>query len=206
MVRTPLIYTRDRLEGRLGHLSNRSFTFLPAPWANMTSRAKIIRILPAMPIQSASALNRPWIISARNFLFHSSIAFAVLPLLVFSSLARSQEVPTESYGPYNAVFLTDGPGLTKQLAAPSPLDSRTAALLDRLGLNKEPDQRDALLDGRAAWTLAFWFSSSRTAARFSAVGGYRRPSGRRCSFHRNARGAPGSLAWARRWICQATCC
>jgi len=44
-------------------------------------------------------------------------------------------------------------------------------LLDRLGLNKEPDQRDALLDGRATWTLAFWFRSSRTAARFSAVAG-----------------------------------
>ena len=135
-----------------------------------------------MPIQSASALNRPWIISARNFLFHSSIAFAVLPLLVFSSLARSQEVPTESYGPYNAVFLTDGPGLTKQLAAPSPLDSRTAALLDRLGLNKEPDQRDALLDGRAAWTLAFWFSSSEPRQGSVLLAGIGDPAGEDARF------------------------
>ena len=135
-----------------------------------------------MPIRSASALNRPWIISARNFLFHSSIAFAVLPLLVFSSLARSQEVPTESYGPYNAVFLTDGPGLTKQLAAPSPLDSRTAALLDRLGLNKEPDQRDALLDGRAAWTLAFWFSPSEPRQGSVLLAGIGDPAGEDARF------------------------
>jgi hypothetical protein len=113
-----------------------------------------------MRIQSARALNRPWISSFRSFSFQSTIAIAIFAVLVFASLARSQEIPAESYGPYNAVFLPDGPGLTKQLAAPSPLDSRTAALLDRLGLNKEPDQRDVLLEGRATWTLAFWFRSS----------------------------------------------
>jgi hypothetical protein len=78
-------------------------------------------------------------------------------LLVFSLPARAQSVPPEAYGPYNATFLPDGPGLTKSLAAPSPLDSRTSALLDRLGMNKQPDARDALLAGRATWTLAFWF-------------------------------------------------
>ena len=76
------------------------------------------------------------------------------------SFGQGAVAPAEDYGPYNATFLPDGPGLTKQLAAPSPLDSRTAALLERLGLNKEPDQRDALLEGRAIWTLAFWFRSS----------------------------------------------
>ncbi|MGA2886872.1 MAG: LamG-like jellyroll fold domain-containing protein [Terracidiphilus sp.] len=78
--------------------------------------------------------------------------------------ANAQTVAGEDYGPYNAVFLPDGPGLTKSLAAPSPLDSRTAALLDRLGLNKQPDARDALLDGNAAWTLAFWFRASEPLA------------------------------------------
>jgi hypothetical protein len=82
----------------------------------------------------------------------------VLPAL--ASQANAQSVPAEDYGPYNATFLPDGPGLTKSLAAPSPLDSRTAALLDRLGLNKQPDSRDALLTGGAAWTLAFWFRAS----------------------------------------------
>jgi hypothetical protein len=113
-----------------------------------------------MPNQCARASSLPWIFSVRSFLFQATTAIAILAFLVFSSLARAQEIPAESYGPYNAVFLPDGPGLTKQLAAPSPLDSRTAALLDRLGLNKEPDQRDVLLEGRATWTLAFWFRSS----------------------------------------------
>src|SRR5271157_1023366 len=78
-------------------------------------------------------------------------------LLAPAGQACAQAVPNEDYGPYNATFLPDGPGLTKSLAAPSPLDSRTAALLDRLGLNKQPDARDALLSGGAGWTLAFWF-------------------------------------------------
>ncbi|MGA9670896.1 MAG: LamG-like jellyroll fold domain-containing protein [Terracidiphilus sp.] len=74
--------------------------------------------------------------------------------------ANAQSVPAEDYGPFNATFLIDGPGLSKSLAAPSPLDSRTAALLDRLGLNKQPDSRDVLLAGHAEWTLAFWFKPS----------------------------------------------
>ena len=92
-----------------------------------------------MPIQFFRVLNRPWISSVQRFLSQSALAVPIFSLLVSSSIARTQELPAESYGPYNAVFLPDGPGLTKQLAAPSPLDSRTAALLDRLGLNREPD-------------------------------------------------------------------
>jgi hypothetical protein len=84
---------------------------------------------------------------------------ALIVLLAWSSNALAQAVPAEGYGPYNAIFLTDGPGLTKPLVAPSPLDSRTAGLLDRLGLNREPD-RDVLLEGRSPWTLAFWFRAS----------------------------------------------
>ena len=84
---------------------------------------------------------------------------ALFVFLAWSSSALAQAVPAEDYGPYNAIFLTDGPGLSKPLAAPSPLDSRTAGLLDRLGLNREPD-RDVLLEGRSPWTLAFWFRAS----------------------------------------------
>jgi len=113
-----------------------------------------------MPIQSISALNLRLTLPIRSFLLLSAIVAQLLCVLVSTIPAHAQEIPAESYGPYNAVFLPDGPGLTKQLAAPSPLDSRTAALLDRLGLNKEPDQRDVLLDGRATWTLTFWFRPS----------------------------------------------
>lgn len=97
----------------------------------------------------------------RKFNLPAAVVFlAILPAIAFQ--ANAQSVPAEAYGPYNATFLPDGPGLTKQLAAPSPLDSRTAALLDRLGLNKQPDERDALLEGQASWTLAFWFRFSET--------------------------------------------
>jgi Exo-beta-D-glucosaminidase Ig-fold domain/Glycosyl hydrolases family 2/Concanavalin A-like lectin/glucanases superfamily/Glycosyl hydrolases family 2, sugar binding domain/Glycosyl hydrolases family 2, TIM barrel domain len=115
-------------------------------------------MLPAMPIQPSLALNLRLRSYIRGPRFRHAIAIFFLPLLF--PLARAQNLRSESYGPYNAVFLADGPGLTKSLAAPSPLDNRTAALLDRLGLNKEPDQRDALLAGRAPWTLVFWFRAS----------------------------------------------
>jgi hypothetical protein len=113
-----------------------------------------------MPIQSVPALNLRSSFSVRSFLLPFASVGVLVSLHLSASPARAQDIPAESYGPYNAVFLPDGPGLTKQLAAPSPLDSRTAALLDRLGLNKEPDERDVLLEGRATWTLAFWFRSS----------------------------------------------
>jgi hypothetical protein len=87
-------------------------------------------------------------------------AAVVFLAMMLPCCAQAQSVPAEDYGPFNAIFLVDGPGLIKSLAAPSPLDSRTAALLDRLGLNKQPDSRDALLAGRAEWTLAFWFKPS----------------------------------------------
>ncbi|MGD0627898.1 MAG: LamG-like jellyroll fold domain-containing protein [Terracidiphilus sp.] len=96
--------------------------------------------------------------------FSKLAAHAVLALLalVFHShaLAQTQALPAEAYGPYNATFLIDGPGMTKPLAPPSTLDPRTAGMLDRLGLNQQAAQRDALAAARAAWTLAFWFRSS----------------------------------------------
>lgn len=113
-----------------------------------------------MRIHPAIAFGLLRLSSVRSFLLQTAMAVVALVLFLSTSRARAQELPPESYGPYNAVFLPDGPGLVKQLAAPSPLDSRTAALLDRLGLNKKPDQRDVLLEGRASWTLDFWFHVS----------------------------------------------
>ncbi len=81
-------------------------------------------------------------------------------MLAIALPANAQSTPPEDYGPYNATFLADGPGLTKSLTPSSQMDGRAAALLDRLGLNNEPPQHDALLDGTATWTLAFWFRSS----------------------------------------------
>src|ERR1700679_2429418 len=102
---------------------------------------------------------------ARSFLcifrrLLSPRAAVVFLAMMLPCCAQAQSVPAEDYGPFNATFLVDGPGLSKSLPAPSPLDRRTAALLDRLGLNKQPDSRDALLAGRAEWTLAFWFKPS----------------------------------------------
>ncbi len=52
------------------------------------------------------------------------------------SVSLAQTVPAEVYGPYNAAFLTDGPGLTKRLEVPLP---------------------GRLLEGNGKWTLGFWF-------------------------------------------------
>jgi hypothetical protein len=89
------------------------------------------------------------------------MAVTLLALLLASCwLAGAQSLPTEDYGPYNAVFLSDGSGLTKALTAPLLPDGGTAELLERLGVNKPPAPRDALLAGSASWTLAFWFRAS----------------------------------------------
>ena len=114
----------------------------------------------------------PKFLSSICRLFSLLAAVACLAMLLALPLGvRAQAVPAEDYGPYNATFLPDGPGLTKPLAAPSPLDSRTAALLDRLGLNKAADERDALLGGQATWSLAFWFSASEPLAGTVLVAG-----------------------------------
>jgi hypothetical protein len=74
----------------------------------------------------------------RHFSFLAVVLCAGILLLLLPPYAHAQSIPDEAYGPYSAVFLADGPGLTKDLATPSTLDSRTAALLDRLGLNQQP--------------------------------------------------------------------
>src|ERR1017187_10747901 len=87
--------------------------------------------------------------------------YASIAVLPFMPVARCQTAPIADYGPYNATFLLDGPGLTKTIAPPSPLDGRTTALLNRLGVNKQSELiHDSLLDGRAPWTLLFWFHAA----------------------------------------------
>jgi hypothetical protein len=99
--------------------------------------------------------------SSTDCRFNLIAAVGCLALLLVATVnARGQEFPAEDFGPYNAIFLSDGPGLTKTLAPPSPMDSRAAALLDRFGLKTEPEHHEDLLAGRAIWTLTFWYRSS----------------------------------------------
>ncbi len=87
------------------------------------------------------------------------VCFAALAVFSVSADAQST-VPAEDYGPYNAVFLADGPGMTKSLAPPSLLNRGSAAMLERLGMSPQAAIQDALLEGRAAWSLAFWFRAA----------------------------------------------
>ena len=88
------------------------------------------------------------------------LSAALLSLQVTPLFAQQAQQPAPAYGPYYAVFLADGPGLTKSLTAPSGLDPRAAQALERMGMNPGEGEHAALLAGRASWTLAFWFHSS----------------------------------------------
>jgi hypothetical protein len=72
----------------------------------------------------------------------------VLPALLAAPLLAAQDA---AYGPYNASFLADGPGIIKPLAQPPSLDPRYRA----------PQPPDPLTAGAAAWALTFWFQSSQ---------------------------------------------
>ncbi|WP_348264773.1 glycoside hydrolase family 2 TIM barrel-domain containing protein [Telmatobacter sp. DSM 110680] len=87
--------------------------------------------------------------------------FSLLATFLFAlgSFAGAQSIPEEAYGPYNVIVLPDGSGLSKPLAAPSGIDPRAAGFLDRMGFHA-PEQREALIEGRAKWTLSFWFHSA----------------------------------------------
>ena len=87
-------------------------------------------------------------------------AVAVLALAAFSC-AQAPAPPPEAYGPFNAVFLPDGPGLSKPLSPATSHDGLAAAAMDGQG-SGQPAMQDPLLAGRASWTLAFWFESSET--------------------------------------------
>ena len=113
-----------------------------------------------------------WRAAARSLFQHAPLCMAIL-LPLGASLAEAQATPS-AFGPYNAVFLKDGQGLTKALVAPVHQDPRTAAL-ERLGLNKEPEAHDGLQDGHAAWTLAFWFRSADSLTGTLLVAGLGNP-------------------------------
>jgi hypothetical protein len=87
------------------------------------------------------------------FLLAVALGAAAMP----GAYAAAQETPAEAYGPYNAVFMTDGLGLTKELPAASAADSRGPAAMG--DLTNLTDRREVLLEGRAKWALIFWFRS-----------------------------------------------
>jgi hypothetical protein len=117
--------------------------------------------------QSSSSRRFQQIASRLNALLP---AFLLAGLLIQARPAHAQELPGESYGPYNAVFLPDGPGLSKTLGAPAAIDGRDAMLLDRLGV-RPPESPDPMLAGRASWTLAFWFRPSEPVAGTALLAG-----------------------------------
>ncbi len=113
-----------------------------------------------MQIQNDSTQRKRTALSLGRPILQLAILAAWMAAFVRPSQAGAQSLPPEAFGPYDATFLVDGPGLTKPLTPPSTVDSRTTALLDRLGLNRPGENRDPLVNGGAAWTLAFWFNSS----------------------------------------------
>ncbi len=81
----------------------------------------------------------------------------VLAVLLSAPLcAQAPAPPAEAYGPFNAVFLAGGPGLSKPLSPATSLDGLAAVAMDGQG-SGQPAMQDPLLAGRASWTLAFWF-------------------------------------------------
>jgi hypothetical protein len=103
-----------------------------------------------MQIREQTSLS-PFVQSANLRAVRLHMAFLCLALLALPFVARAQAIPAEAYGPFNATFLPDGPGLNKPVAALLPPDR--AGKIPAIG---EPD---ALLQGHAAWTLSFWFRS-----------------------------------------------
>jgi hypothetical protein len=97
----------------------------------------------------------------------------IVMLVTFAARAGAQAIPAEDFGPYNAVFLPDGSGLTKPLA---PQDARPVAW------NAPKPRRDALFDGTGAWTLAFWFHSSEPLAGAVMLAGIGDPVGEDARF------------------------
>ena len=100
----------------------------------------------------------------RIFAFLGVSAFLALHSAVAVS---AQAVPEEAYGPYNAIFLPDGPGLTRPLSLPAPLDPRY----------RGPQAPDPLIAGAAQWTLAFWFQSSDPLSGVTLLAGFGDPNG-----------------------------
>jgi len=92
------------------------------------------------------------------------IVIVVLPLFAERPIS-AQEIPQEAYGPYNVISLPGGPGLTKPLALPEPLDPRY----------RGPQPPDPLTAGAAPWTLSFWFHSSDPLSGTTLLAGFGDP-------------------------------
>ncbi|MGA2340296.1 MAG: LamG-like jellyroll fold domain-containing protein, partial [Terracidiphilus sp.] len=87
------------------------------------------------------------------------VAVAVVAAALAAQLhAQAPAPPAAAYGPFNAVFLADGPGLNKPLSPSTSLDGLAAVAMDGQG-SGQPSMQDPILAGRASWTLAFWFES-----------------------------------------------
>jgi hypothetical protein len=95
--------------------------------------------------------------------------------------AHAQKIPQEVYGPWNAVFLADGPGLTEP--APGQWGARSAFSSLPAGL----------LEGNAKWTLAFWFNSAEPARPdgLTLVAGIGDPAASDCRYVAFVDGHPG---------------
>ena len=89
----------------------------------------------------------------RHFSLGAAVLFFAI-LQVFAVPARAQSAPASEYGPYNAIFLADGTGLTKPLGPQAPPPQPYS------WLEKAPDLHDRLFDGPGKWTLSFWFRSA----------------------------------------------
>ena len=81
---------------------------------------------------------------------------AVALVVMLATPLKAQTVPDAAYGPYNATFLPDGPGLNKQLAPPEP----PRMPFSRPDENKKVEERAVLLAGSATWSLSFWFHAA----------------------------------------------
>jgi hypothetical protein len=90
----------------------------------------------------------------------AAFGFLVAPLGAAPAAMHAQTIAPApaAYGPFNAVFLADGPGLNKTLSPSTSQDGVWAVAMDGQG-SGQPAIQDPVLAGRAAWTLAFWFES-----------------------------------------------
>jgi len=94
--------------------------------------------------------NRSYSRLSRKFRTVSLSACAALSAMALPN-AGAQRLPTEVAGPYNAIFLADGPGLTY----PAPA---------RWGSKAQPSPiPNELMDPHAHLTLVFWFQSSEAS-------------------------------------------
>src|ERR1700738_3037714 len=88
-----------------------------------------------------------------------SLSWLIGLALIGALGAGAQAIPAEVYGPYNAVFLADGPGITEPQPAEWPRNKASAGALP-----------DGVLDGKGKWALTFWFQMQGTGGRDQGTG------------------------------------